>query len=108
MTSYLITAEIADLSGHKRSRFPRLEIVTSAPEKEINNWLDELGLPYWSYWQYDGGTASNAPGLHKGVFNTLYMRMTNTTMSTKNRVRGDERLVLSFHELVPVDPTTIL
>jgi hypothetical protein len=98
MIQYLVQVELVDLDS-PRTPFPKLELVTSAPERVINEWLVENDLPKLSSWNYSGKSGSNLP-LHKGQLNTLFLQVRHAKSSV--------RLVITTHELVPVDPTTIL
>ena len=91
---YLVAVELVTHAG-RREVLVKMELVTSAPEHFIDGWLVENRLPRLSQWQYDGQTG--AP--RSNVLSSLYM---------KNLKLGDNRLVITTHELVPVDPTTVL
>ena len=93
---YLVTAELINFAAHHKVLL-RMELATSAPAKFIDEWLVEHKLPRLSSWSYDGQTGSNSPGEHHGVLNTLYLKTRQFS----------ERLVITLHELVPVDPTTV-
>ena len=92
---YLVVVELVTHAG-RHEVLVKMEFVTSAPERFINEWLVENKLPRLSQWQYDGQVCTSS---RQKIFNTLYM---------KNTKIGSERLVITTHELVPVDPTTIL
>ena len=95
--NYLITIELVTFSDRPKI-LRRGELVTSAPSRFIDEWLAENKFPRLSQWRYSGQTGSNAPS-HRGVLNTLYMQDVGRTSN---------RLVITTHELVPVDPTTLL
>jgi hypothetical protein len=95
--NYLVQIELATLSDNPKI-YRHTELITSAPARFVDEWLVENGLPRLSSWKYSGQTGSNTPS-HRGVLNTLYMQEAKTS---------PKRLVITTHELVPVDPTTIL
>jgi hypothetical protein len=95
--NYFIQIEVATFSDRPKI-LHRTELVTSAPLRFVDEWLAENRLPLLSEWKYSGQTGSNAPS-HRGVLNTLYMQDTK---------KNSKRLVITTHELVPVDPTSIL
>lgn len=102
MTTYLVHLEVRNLDSSKKARLQH-EFLSSTPTETISDWLSDHKLPRLSSWAYDGQSGSNAPGPYKGILNTLFMRKRN-----QERHLEKEFLIITIHELVPVDPTTVL
>jgi hypothetical protein len=100
MIAYLISIDLVKFAFTKQEQpILKTELTTSAPSRAINDWLTENKLPRLSSWNYDGQSGTNAPGPHRGVLHVLYLKCS---------AHGSERLIITTHELVPVDPTTLL
>jgi hypothetical protein len=95
--NYLIQVELVVFSDRPKI-LRHAELVTSAPSRFVDEWLVENGLPPISRWKYSGQVGSNDPS-RRGVLNSLHLQ------DTKNHLK---HLVITTHELVPVDPTSIL
>ena len=77
------------------SQGPQGDLITSRPEKDINEWLIKNHLRGLSKWKATALTGSNRPS-DRGAMHTLHFEPTD-----KNPLTGN--LVISFYEIVPVN-----
>jgi hypothetical protein len=83
--------EIHVLKGSKK--LSQVEIVTSAPERFINEALVEQGLPRLNHWRFEGQTGS----ARTDVLNTAHYYEPKMGLT----------LLLTSYELVPVDSSAL-
>lgn len=84
--------------SHHGSREPQGDLITSTPEKDINEWLLKNHLRNLSQWEFKALTGSNAPQ-DRGAMNTLHFDPAH-----KNPLEGT--LIISVYEIVPVEDAT--